>query len=85
MFGLFDYVKLGAGALLGACLAWAVAYPLAYSRGDDAGYERAQAENRQADFDQAKERMENDAAVDDMSDADLCALLGGVYRDGACG
>ena len=85
MFGLLDYLKIGAGAVFGAFLSWAVTFPIAYHRGKAEGYEYAQSENRQATFEQAKERKDNDAKVDDMPDADLCKLLGGkLLNDGRC-
>lgn len=37
MFGLLDYLKLGAGAALGAFLASLVVWPLAYGKGHVAG------------------------------------------------
>jgi len=86
MFGLFslsigDVVKMGATAVV----AGGIMYGVGHWRGDGAGYERAQAENRQADFDQLKERMETDDEIAHMSDADLCALLGGEWlSDGTC-
>lgn len=85
MFGLLDYLKIGAGAVVGAFLSWAVTFPIAYHRGKSEGYAYAQHENLQADFEQAKERKDNDAKVDGMSDADLCRLLGGkLLNDGSC-
>jgi hypothetical protein len=87
MFGLFplsigDVLKMGVASVV----AGGIMYGIGHWRGDNAGYERAQAENRQADFDQLKERMETDDEIADMPDADLCSLLGGewVQPNGPC-
>lgn len=78
--GPLDWLKLAAGAVAGAALGFLAGEV----KGDRAGYARAQAENVQAVFDQAKERQETDDQVSTMADADLCALLGGVWREGRC-
>lgn len=80
MFGLFDWLKLWAGALVGGVLA----YQVGHWRGDDAGYDRAVAQNREATLDQIMERIETDESVADMDRAGLCGLLGGVWIDGHC-
>ena len=86
MLGLFslsigDVLKMGAAALV----AGGHMFGVGPWRGGSPGYERAQAENRPADFDQMKERMETDDEIAHMSDADLCGLLGGEWMsDGTC-
>lgn len=81
MFGLGDWIKLGIGVIAGLGFGFLTGNIV----GDRHGYERAKVENRQAAFEQMKERAETDARVDDLSDADLCGLIGGVWRDGRCG
>lgn len=73
-------IAIGA-AVLAVFLAWQWDRAAQFN----AGYEAAQSENRQADFEQAKERMQTDEAVEQMSDSDLCLLMGGVMQpDGTC-
>ena len=80
MFGLFDWLKLGAGVLVGAVLT----YQVGHWQGDQAGYDRAIAEGRQATLEQIMERIETDDEVRDMDRAQLCDLIGGVWVDGHC-
>ncbi|MBB3385978.1 MULTISPECIES: hypothetical protein [unclassified Rhizobium] len=55
-----------------------------YLRGRSDGRAIAEADARQATFNQLKERSATDAKVKDMSDADLCRAIGGELRDGRC-
>lgn len=68
MIGLFDYLKIGAGALVGALLA----YQVGHWRGDRAGYQRFQAEVAVANTKAEMERKGDDAKLRGMSDYDLC-------------
>lgn len=84
MFGL-STVSVVAGAFLGAVVAGTVGLWVGHHTGYSSGYAASQLENKQADFDQAKERQGNDSTVEKMSDADLCRILGGELQpDGSC-
>lgn len=82
MIGLLDWVKLGAGAAVGAV----VAYQVGHWRGEDDG----RAAERMAAIERAKElieeRAKDDAEIDRLDDAGWCREFG--YRllpDGTCG
>lgn len=78
MFGVFDWLKIGAGAALGAVVAGSLVYGIAYWRGNSAGYDRHVAEVAVADQKASIRRKHDDAALQSMSDYDLCvAGLGG--------
>lgn len=81
MMPVLNWTNLVAGAVLGALVGYFTGHWLGYNAGQSA----AQVKNLQADFDQVKERQENDAKVDKMDDAGLCRLLGGSLQpDGTC-
>jgi hypothetical protein len=82
MFGLFDFIKFGAGAIVGA----AVSYGVGYSAGDSSGYARRVAEVAIADGKATAERKGDDAALANMSDYDLClvGLRGSGLPVGSC-
>lgn len=85
MFGLSGTITALLGAVSGAIVAGLIMFGVGNYTGYNKGYAAAQAENRQADFEQAKERRENDTKVDKLPDADLCRLLGGSLQpDGSC-
>ena len=48
--------------------------------------ERAQAElrNKQATFEQLKQRSEINETISNLDDADLCSAIGGKLRNGVC-
>lgn len=70
MFGLFDWLKIGAGALVGAV----VAYQVGHWRGSAAGYDRHVAETVAANLKAELERKGDDAALRRHSNYDLCVL-----------
>lgn len=74
MFGLFDWIKLGAGFAAGALVAGSVAYCVGYMRGDSAGYDRRVAEVAIADGKATLERKGDDATLQTLSDYDLCVV-----------
>ncbi len=55
-----------------------------YMKGRGDGYASAQVEARQQLIDQITERNRIDEDVRNMSSADLCRRLGGVYVNGEC-
>lgn len=65
-----------------------VSVPASYYAGKWSGVrqERAAAElrNKQATFEQLKQRSEIDEKISNLDDADLCAAIGGELRDGSC-
>lgn len=67
---MFDLIKFGAGAIVGA----AVAYGFGYVAGDSSGYDRRVAEVAIADGKATTERRGDDAALRKMSDYDLCLV-----------
>lgn len=70
MLGLLDFIKFGAGAIIGAT----VAYGIGYMAGDSSGYARRVAEVAIADGKATAERKGDDAALANMSDYDLCLV-----------
>lgn len=72
MFGLLDWIKLGAGAAAGALLAAAIAYPVGHWKGDTQGYNRRVAEVAAADARAELERKHDDATLHGMAEYDLC-------------
>jgi hypothetical protein len=79
MFGLLDYFKIGGGFVLGAALSWAVAYPAAYYRGENAGRATEQAAARTRALDLIQKRSEDNAEISAMDLAGACAELGGRW------
>lgn len=79
-----NLILAAVGGISGALVGALIAYNVGWYVGDRAGYNKAMDENRQAFFDQIKERQETDAAVTNMSDRELCELIGGVFTNGAC-
>ncbi len=80
MFGLLDWIKLGAGAVAGALLAAGPLYLIGKHDGRLA--ERAEILTRSVEI--LRERNATDDEIKGMDDAALCAALGGVFADGAC-
>ena len=80
MIGLFDALKIGAGAILGAAI---FAGP-AYLYGVRAGKTAAATAALEKTVEILRERKLTDEMVLGMSDDDLCRALGGVLRDGRC-
>lgn len=81
MFGLLDWLKIGAGAALGASLAWMPAFYLGKHEGRQA--ERQATLTRSVEV--LRERNATDDQIRNMDDAGLCRALGGrVSDDGAC-
>ena len=82
MFGLFDWLKIAAGAALGAAV---VAFPL-YWKGVSAGREAERAAALQKSMELIRERSETNDQINRMDDAALCRELGGrwVQPDNVC-
>ncbi|WP_353641304.1 hypothetical protein [Mesorhizobium sp. WSM2239] len=74
MFGLFDWIKLGAGFTAGALATGSAAYLVGYAEGDGAGYDRRVAEVAVADGKATLERKGDDATLQTLSDYDLCVV-----------
>ena len=81
-FGILDYLKIGAGALMGALVAGAIAYTVGHWRGVDEGKALAEAAAVQHSLEVIKERNDTNAKVNDLDDAGLCAALGGRWMPG---
>lgn len=56
----------------------------AYLKGRSDGYSSAEADARQKVIEQLTERNSINESVSHLSSADLCAKLGGVFKDGQC-
>lgn len=67
---MLGWLKLGAGALLGAV----VAYHVGHWRGQSAGYQKHVAETAAANSKAELERRGDDEALRGMSDYNLCVL-----------
>lgn len=70
IFGLLDWLKIGAGAVFGAV----VGFGVGYYQGHGAGYEKHVAEMAAASVRAEMERKGDDAKLQGMSDYDLCAV-----------
>ena len=68
MFGLFDWLKLGVGAIVGVI----IGYQVGHWRGVDAGYDKRIAETAIAAAKADAERRGDDAKLQGLSDYDLC-------------
>lgn len=77
MFGLFDWAKIGAGALLGALVASGPAYLL----GKHQGRQEAAVAALQASLDAIQKREDIDHEVDRADLIDICVELGGLRDD----
>lgn len=77
MFGLFDWLKIGAGAALGAAVA---AGPL-YLYGKAEGRQQAAVDALEASVKAYKERNDENAAVEALDPFGLCVELGGLPDD----
>jgi hypothetical protein len=79
MFGLFDWLKIGAGAVVGLL----IGYQVGHWRGVDVGYDKRIAEEAVATAKVDAERRGDDAKLQGMSDYDLCVagLRSGGLRD----
>ena len=71
MFGIFDYFKFGAGALVGALLA----YQVGHWRGRSA--EQAAARTRAMEL--IQQRSKDNAEISSLDAARLCGELGGRW------
>ena len=65
-------------------LAGALAISAAYWAGKREGLAQAEASALQISIDTLRERKHTDEQIKGMSDAALCAALGGVLADGRC-
>ncbi len=77
--GVFDWLKLGIGAFVGAC----IGYHVGIWTGTNAGYDKRVAEEAVATAKADAERRGDDAKLQGMSDYDLCVagLRSGGVRD----
>lgn len=82
IFGLFDWLKIGAGAVVGLL----IGYQIGHWRGESAGYQKRIAEAAVEAVKAEAERRGDDAKLQSMSDFDLCVTglrAGGLPVD-AC-
>ncbi|MFP1634070.1 hypothetical protein ACLB6G_20260 [Zhengella sp. ZM62] len=61
-----------------------LAFGAGYLKGRSDMRATARAEAIKTTLEQLQERSATDAEIGDMDDADLCRLIGGVFRDGRC-
>lgn len=71
-FSLFDYIKMGAAASVGALVAGSIAYGVGHFKGDSVGYARYAAEQTVKDLAAEKDRKKNDARIQNLSNYDFC-------------
>lgn len=81
-----NWLKIGGGAILGAIVAWGIAYNVGWHRGDSAGYARAQDEARARAMELIEQRNKDNAEITDLDAAAICRELGGVWLsdEGRC-
>ena len=83
IFGLFDWLKIGAGAAAGLL----IGYQVGYWRGESSGYDKRIAEAAVEAVKAEAERRGDDAKLQSMSDFDLCVTglrAGGLHDVSAC-
>lgn len=80
MIGLFDWLKLGVGAVVGLALG----YQVGHWRGHVAGYEKLVAQTAAQAVKAEAVRRGDDAKLQSMSDYDLCVAGLGRERMHAC-
>jgi hypothetical protein len=68
VIGLFDWLKLGAGAIVGVIIGYQVGHWIGF----DAGYDKRIAEEAVATAKADAERRGDDAKLQGLSDYDLC-------------
>ena len=68
MFGLFDWLKIGAAATAGLL----IGYQVGHWQGESAGYDKRVAEQAVEAVKADAERRGDDAKLQNMSDFDLC-------------
>jgi hypothetical protein len=73
MFGLFDWLKLGAGAVVGAIVAGAVAWQLGQAVGEKAGRDAEQAAARTRALELIAQRNHDNAEISTEDIAGLCS------------
>lgn len=79
MFGLFDWIKLGAALVVGALAGGTIFYAVGHWRGHEAGYDQRIAETAAATAKAELERKVDDALLQSMPDYELC--LAGLGAD----
>lgn len=79
MFGILDYLKIGAGAALGFAATYALSAAIwqPQARHEGATAERAAIMARSIEA--MQERAGTDAEIRKMDDASLCSELGGIW------
>ena len=83
IFGLFDWIKIGAAAGLGLL----IGYQVGHWQGESTGYDKRVAEQAVAAVKAEAIRRGDDAKLQSMSDYDLCVTglrAGGVRDVSAC-
>ena len=83
IFGLLDWLKIGAGAIVGAL----IGYQVGHWRGESAGYDKRVAEQAVEAVKAEAERRGDDAKLQSMSDFDLCVTglrAGGLHDVSTC-
>lgn len=83
--GMILSPKMWIGAAVGATLVGLWAITIHGPREYRAGMAAMEAANKQATMEQLKERLKTNAEVRNMSDAELCRAIGGVWSQGECG
>lgn len=86
MFGLLDYLKIGAGFAAGAVLAGAIAYTSGHWRGVNDGRAQIESEARARAMALIEQRNHDNAEITDLDAAHLCVELGGKWlpKDNRC-
>ena len=77
MFGLFDWIKIGSGVIVGAAL---ISGPV-YFYGKSVGKAEVVSELKDDRIDVLKDGKKVDEEVFNSDDAALCAILGGCLSD----
>lgn len=85
MTGLFDTLKIVAGALLGGIAALAFAHLIIVPAERAEALQQARAATLEKAIDLVHERNRTNADVQKLDDAGICRELDGVWSDGVCG
>ena len=81
---MFDAIKLGLGAIVGAAVAVLFCYLVIVPSAKNDARQEERAAQLQKSMDLIEKRSETNAEIRNLDDSALCAALGGVYVNNDC-
>lgn len=82
--GIVDYFKLGIGAVVGGAVAILFCFLVVVPSAKEDARRDERAAQLQNTMKAIEQRSKTNEDVDNLADADLCKLLGGMYVNGVC-